>query len=292
MPLASLLLASCMSVPADPPPDRQRPAQPQPVAPEPAPVVVKAAVDSPGEALMAGGLYQLYSCFFEKPYRHMFRSSPNGNLQIGQRSFGSFEAGVSGIMSYGSLAACAGRLSGTEKRTYSDDGPMAALAGLPLFGPQMGSDQPFGFYNPDLVRWGHSYLLPDPASTIEGVAAQQIYDHVFQRFFRTMAESYVDLAAAGTYAQDQRDYWQMAQAKQQNGIDWLTNRYGGRLRHLDRPADGTAMSVPMAYGFWLRRGIDGTQPELWVGLRKLLERYDGRHYAALQEQATSAHVEW
>jgi hypothetical protein len=40
----------------------------------------------------------------------------------------------------------------------------------------------------------------------------------------------------------------------------------------------------MAIGFWIRRGIDGTADELWTGLTKLMQLYDGSWWQARMQQ--------
>jgi hypothetical protein len=172
---------------------------------------------------------------------------------------------------------------------------MAELSGVSLYGPRMNDNQPFGFYNADLVRWGHENLIPDKDTAVGGVPAQQVYDVVFARFFRMMAESYLYLIDSGKYERERKAYWRMARRSGKNrpdGIEWLQGRYSGVLEQYATSWDGTSMTPQMAIGFWLRRRIDGTDGELWVGLKKLLKRFDREWYGELAGKYSSKKIKW
>jgi len=257
--------------------------------------------EAPPIALGAGlgpeELTLLANCWFTDPYEYMFEGggSPESQVSIMGRAFGRFVAGIGGILHYGSLTGCVADLSDAEKGSYSDVRPMAALSGLALYGPRMNENQPFGFYNKDLVRWGHENLIIDPQAAIGGVTAQRVYDVVFARFFRLMTESYLYLVDSGKYESERRAYWRMAQQRGKNrpdGIEWLQGRYADALPHYATSWDGTAMTPQMAIGFWLRRRIDGTDSELWIGLKKLLKRFDREWYGSLKSEYGSKKIEW
>jgi bifunctional DNase/RNase len=250
-----------------------------------------------GEGLGPEQLTLLYTCWFTEPYEYMFdRGGEGGRLvSIMGKTYGEFMAGIGGILHYGSLSSCVADLSDATKGSYSDVRPLAELAGLPLHSEQMNDKQPFGFYNTALVRWGHENLIPDPELGIGDVTVRRVYDVVFARFFRMMTESYLYLVDSGKYERERRAYWRMARrgGKQRvDGIEWLQGRYGGVLDQYSVGWDGTSMTPQMAIGFWLRRRIDGTEGELWIGLKKLLKRYDREWYRALDDKYESKKIDW
>ncbi|MFO8072166.1 MAG: bifunctional nuclease family protein [Polyangia bacterium] len=242
---------------------------------------------TPGEPLDGEARRRLGKCWFERPYSYMFGGGER--IEIGSGSFGSFNAGVGGVMHYGSLSECAGELIGVPQKSYSDDGPIAALAGMPLYGERMSEDKPFGFYNPELVRWGYENLVPDPATEIDGVPAREIYRVVFARFFRLMADSYLYLTESKKLERETRAYWRFAKRKNRgvDGIEWLQKRYAGALPQYGGGWDGTTMTPQMAIGFWLRRHEDGTDDELWTGLRMVLDTYDADWYRERASRTTA-----
>jgi len=249
-----------------------------------------------GAGLGIEELRLLMNCWFTDPYEYMFEPADGeAGVSIMGRAYGRFMAGVGGIMHYGSLSGCVADLSDAEKGSYSDARPMAELAGVPLYGPRMNDNQPFGFYNTDLIRWGHENLIPDPETEIGGVSSQRVYDAIFARFFRLMAESYLYLIDSGKYEREKRAYWRMARRTGKNrpdGIDWLQQRYDGALPDYATAWDGTSMTPQMAIGFWLRRRIDGTEGELWIGLKKLLKRFDKKWYRSLKGEYATTKIGW
>ncbi|MBD3242698.1 MAG: hypothetical protein GF331_19055 [Chitinivibrionales bacterium] len=73
------------------------------------------------------------------------------------------------------------------------------------------------------------------------------------------------------------------QDPQFNALTYLAKRYGpdgniGGHLHSSYGVDDSntdhPFTPPMAMGFWLRRGIDGTDSVLWDGLSELMTRYD------------------
>jgi len=254
----------------------------QPAAVEPGP--------QDGSAIEPSMLATLGACWFRKPYGYMFSTA--SPVTVGDRSFGMLLAGINGILYYGDLNQCFAEQMETGVTSYKDNQPFEKMSGLPLYSDQMFETQPFGFYNPDLVVWGYTNLIPATTDPIAGVPAQTLYTGVFSRFFRMMTESYLHLVISGTYQQEMDAYWDMATSGKKDGIDYLQARYAGVLPDYGGTWDGTTMTPQMAIGFWLRRGQDGTSDELWTGLKKVMLRFDGEWYAGLRSAYTSSEVEW
>jgi len=265
--LLGLIPAGCRTVPAtvDTGDDAPSPApkvfvedqaRPTPVAPEQTP--------------LAGEYVELYACWFERPYSYMFedRGPP---LEVDGRSYGMLMAGIHGILYYGHLNDCAGRLTGTAPRSYSDLSPLAELAGVPATIDD--ASLPFAAVNPAFVAWARSELLPPSDQLIVGIPARMAYERVFSRFFRTMATSAVWLAQAHGIDGEAQTYLRDVEAGA-HGIDWLEQRYGGSIPIQDASADGTSMTGSMAAGFWLRRELDGSLSICWHTLVDVLARYD------------------
>jgi hypothetical protein len=243
-----------------------------------------------GSAIEPSMIATIGACWFRKPYSYMFSTA--SPVTVGDRSFGMLLAGINGILYYGDLNQCFAEQMETGVTSYSDNQPFEKMSGLPLHSDQMFETQPFGFYNPDLVVWGYTNLIPATTDTIAGVPAQTIYTGVFSRFFRMMTESYLHLVDQGIYRQEMDAYWDMATTGKKDGIDYLQARYMEVLPGYGGTWDGTSMTPQMAIGFWLRRGLDGTSDELWTGLKKVMLRFDGTWYAGLRSTYTSNEIEW
>jgi hypothetical protein len=224
----------------------------------------------------------LYSCWFEDPYEYMFAGDP---LEVGRRQVGMLMAGIHGILYYGALNECAGRLVGQPPASYSDHDPIGALAGVSvtLVNPKL----PFETVNPEIIAWARARLLPSPDQSIEGIPVQIAYDRVFSRFFRLMGESLFYVLDSNSIDAEASTYIQDVELHGVDGIEWLERRYTGIPTH-GGSWDGTTLTAPMAAGFWLRRQLDGSLPACWHGLRDVFERYDRAWLAELQGRYPNA----
>ena len=223
---------------------------------------------------------QLYECWFSEPYEYMFETPEIDGLivgelegpplTIGQREFGTFTAGMRGILFYGGLADCARLSLGRERTGFLDLSSLETLAGVPATMPR--DDLPFDAVNPAFVTWGRN-LLPDPSERLWDVSAQTIYTRVFARFFRLMTESVLLLLEDQSIAADTQAYLSATQSGAA-GINWLEAHFAGRLTSYGDVLDGTRMTPAMATGFWLRRHADGSFVACWHALRDVMTRYD------------------
>lgn len=263
---AVLAALSCHRVPATlPEPETSEPAGQGSVFVESAPTRQSSTV-SP----LTSEATALYGCWFERPYEYMFGYG-GAPLEIGHRQYGMMMAGTRGILYYGALNECAGRLIGQSPASYSDTGPIGVLAGVPvtLVNPSL----PFETVNPQIIAWARARLLPSADQSIEGIPVQLAYDRVFSRFFRLMGESLFYVLDSSAIEVEATTYIQDVEQRRVDGIQWLEHRYAGIPAH-GGSWDGTTLTAPMAAGFWLRRELDGSLPACWHGLRDVFERYD------------------
>ncbi len=293
---ALLVLTSCRKQPPSEPPaeaDGGRvisfaESEPDPVVEEDPAPQRKARSSLPEPVLRS-----LYSCWLESPYPYMFDPpGPDDTRGIpvqGFRDAGKFMAGIGGIMHYGSLSTCMAKQAGVEKTSYSSLDPVEAFAGMPV--GQAGAQwrDPWSF-NVQIVRWGRQSLIPDPSmEVIRGWTADEIYRVMFRRFFRLMAHSYLELEASGNVESQYGEYMAAVHGGK-DGLDYLHQRYGGRLPEYGGSWDGTQWTPAMSFGFWLRRRGDATAEELWLGLQELLELYDADWLDKLQRTYAGGEV--
>lgn len=143
------------------------------------------------------------------------------------------------------------------------------------FGVTRDGKQDFHHYNPKFINWMVDYLIPNPGTPIGPAKSMAInvYQKTFSRFFHMMTESYVYLL--------ENDYDEKVLAYQSNfddlsfnGMEYLFTHFDNVLPKYNQAYDLTNMTSPMAIGFWLRRKIDGTHDELWLGLTKFMLEYN------------------
>lgn len=232
-----------------------------------------------GRALGDADLVALYGDWLNKPYSYMFDGQAQGNLPLG-----TFLGGIGGIMRYGGLAPAAARHLKIKQRGFYDLSPLEKLAELPIHTRRSTTLKTFSHFNRQLIRWGHENLIPAPGLKIGQQTCQQLYDGIFSRFFRLMAESHVLLHKQKKPTAETRAYLRAMKRRGFDGIDFLQRRYAGELQNYGVEQNGTNFTPPMAVGFWIRRSADRTDGELWVGLQKLMQRYDLKFWTTVQQQ--------
>ena len=109
--LAAVVLLSCSSGARG-----RAPSAPEPEG-QPSAAAEAAAPAAAGNDVDQSTLIMLGACWFESPYEYMFSGAQT--VSVSGRSFGSFLAGISGILYYGDLNECFGRITGSPPTSYS-----------------------------------------------------------------------------------------------------------------------------------------------------------------------------
>jgi len=231
-----------------------------------------------GKPLARAGLLALYHHWFQKPYEYMFDS---GSLTVRGQTLGMLKAGINGILKYGALNDAAARYQREAEPGFGDLRPIQRLAGIKIFLRQDDRGTTFSRYNPTIIRWGYQNLIPEPTDKVAGIKCQTLYDGIFQRFFRLMADAHLYLDRGQLWGKERVAYQKAMKARKKlDGIDYLQQRYGNALSQYPLSQDGTTFTAPMGIGFWLRRKMDGTAAEVWTGLGKLMALYDASFWTA------------
>lgn len=215
---------------------------------------------------------KLFECFFSSPYQYMFYQAEEPVFFNG-KEYGVFGAGVNGILFYGDLERCAESLMEETKGKVSNDAYVFdRLSGIPAFFEKANG---FKRVNPAIVEWGAENLIPNPKDQLGDYTYQQVYNRVFSRFFRLMTKTRLHLMNYKDLEEEKQLYLDAAD-KGQYMVNYLNNRFSRSawLAEEEMPEDGTAWTVPMGYGFWLRREINGSGDALWEALQTLMKTYD------------------
>ncbi|KQC14634.1 MAG: hypothetical protein APR63_13765 [Desulfuromonas sp. SDB] len=231
-------------------------------------------------------LAEFYEYWFVDPYEYMFYGEyvefdPGKSITINKITYQNFLAGINGIVFYGGLMECmVNYLDIDVAYGFWDTDIIEIFTGLPLYR----YEGEFGYYNPDIIIWGYTYMIPDPQDEIYGKTFQEIYDVLFARFFRLTTESYVYLNEQEIYEAEQENYYTEVISRDQYAIEYLNDRYNYLFSQYQVAGGYSPWTVGMSFGFWLRRGIDGTHDEFWTGLKKVMVLYDGQWLGNLEEQ--------
>ncbi|MEM7655458.1 MAG: hypothetical protein AAF399_04960 [Bacteroidota bacterium] len=264
----------------------------QTVVQTPAPAVPPAAPIP--KDLSPAELSRLYSDGLMNCYPYMFSELVPG-LEVHDQQLGLFLGGLKGMLLYSGLPeAVVGHLraKGVNPGTNANDfydihkyeqlagGKQAFQGGEQIFESFGMSGSAFHAYRPEIVRWGYENLIPDPSSQIAGMRAQDLYQQVFARFFRLLAESYVWLEKHQGKAEEQR-YQQQFDQVGFDGLAYLEERFADKLPLYETNDAAESFTPAVAIGFWLRRGLDGSQADFWEGLSRVMLQYDQQWFVSL-----------
>ena len=149
----------------------------------------------------------------------------------------------------------------------------------------------FHHYNPVFINWLTKNMIPPAGFSIKGVTAKYMYRH-YSRFFRLLAESYLYLNKNGSYDTQAKSYIDAVMeakkaGRQEDGLDILFGTYHYALNGYE-PSSESDIPSPfeshMAFGFWLRRNLDGTHDEAYECLSKIMNRFDKRWFKMIRKK--------
>lgn len=161
-------------------------------------------------------------------------------------------------------------------------------------------EKEFANVNPSFIKWARENLIPSPSNVQgNGLTYQFIYQLGYKDKIRAMALLKLMIATHGaeelargyayvsqtmhydktTRQPIMRDYPYDISGFLESKARWLNDLfqrsgYGIRLDNQD-------------YGFYLRRMLDGSEPEIWQTMKYILKRYDGAWY-----QETFVNKKW
>lgn len=237
-------------------------------------------------------LQKLYLTTFKGLGSHLFSQKSN-KISVDNQTYGSFLAGFKGLLLYSDMDKAIEEYLASKNIKYQsndfyDVKRFELLAdNIPVFktGEKRlktwnfwrDGKQGFHHYNPSLIRWGYNNLIPSPEMMIQDKKAKDIYKVVFARFFRMMTESYLYLQKTG-FEEEWKSYESKLSMKSFRALQYLDEKYQNVLSEYHQIEHGSHMSPSMAIGFWLRRGIDGTDKTFWKGLSKFMSIYDKKWF--------------
>ena len=137
----------------------------------------------------------------------------------------------------------------------------------------------FNKYNPEIIKWMYTELIPEPTDNfLNDIMARQLYGKVFRRFFRIYTQAYCYIKT-NDFNGEMETYSYQAGLEDFYGPSYLYERYNGAIR---TEYDGS-LEPTSAIGFWLRRGMDGTDDECWNGIQKVMNQYDAKWFSNIKE---------
>jgi len=223
-----------------------------------------------GNRIARDQLIRIYEIWFDSPYEYMFDYSQD-YVRIAGRSYSQFAAGINGILFYGGLVEGFADYLNDESSYFWSYEIIEKVSGIKV----VLEEREFAYFNPDIIIWGSQNLIPDPTDRIHGKSCQLIYNVVFKRFFRLMTETYIYLNDEGIYHQERDLYYENVVINEDYGLGYLESRFNRVFPQYSSNSTDSPWTTGMAFGFWFRRSLDGTEDEIWIALDKMMMLYDG-----------------
>ncbi|WP_246047668.1 hypothetical protein [Leptospira ilyithenensis] len=197
-------------------------------------------------------------------------------------------------------------------RSFASPKQISELLGIPIFisGPHEGGElvtnhsSRFGFYHPEFPIRLRSYFLPGKKNPGFQKATQKIYDDYIRKtaraffvvhrklesnqdYFDKETNRYIDLVSEkrlDPYYLDKYDLFLVP-----DFTDAEEESDGSKFVSWEGDDIYPAVLVRETVGFWIRRRIDGTEPQFYLGLTDLLKLYDFDFYETrMKEKDPSA----
>lgn len=216
-------------------------------------------------------------------YEYMFDQQTG--IQLNENYVGRFMGGFKGLFLYSSLKEAFSEYSNgaieksddfydlTAYDKVSGDIMLFKNSGNQFYSWEGIQTLPFHYYNPDVVKWGHENLIIEPTSKIGNQSAQDVYDNVLQRFFRLMTESYLFIESNNETALIE-EYKELMDHSDFDAMEFYEQKFENVLVEYKVEPDYSSLQPSMAISFWLRRKIDGSATEFWIGFSKVMNLYD------------------
>ncbi|WP_411824203.1 hypothetical protein [Leptospira sp. 'Mane'] len=192
-------------------------------------------------------------------------------------------------------------------RSFASPKQVSELLGVPIFinGPhgngELVTNHPssFGFYHPEFPIRLRSYFLPAKKNSGFQKATQKIYNEYIRKMARAFFVIHRKLESNREYYEKETDrYIDLVTEKRLD--PYYLDKYDLFLvpdfTDAEEEADGSkfiswegddiypAVLVREVVGFWIRRRIDGTETQFYLGLTDLLKLYDLDFYESRSKE--------
>ena len=235
---------------------------------------------------------RIFKCIVSTPpYEYMFANQEDPSaktIELFGRRFGEFTAGTQGAMFYSGFMQC---IDVVDELNLGDRLPWGSLAPLEHKTKLQAAVRsgPFLSISPLIIRAAARIYIPEPSEKLDGKTIQKIYDIVFRRGARLMTESYLHISNT-QYTKEQLSFIQAWLGTSNFDAEkYLAKRYGrllGQYRY-NKGRSWGLLQPEHAFGFWIRRGLDGSAKTIWQELSRIMQKYDGKWFASVRRRYSS-----
>ncbi len=154
------------------------------------------------------------------------------------------------------------------------------VSGLKTYTKEYNYEENISYFNPEMIQWVSYNFYDKPDGKTLGVNNKDIYNSFFKENLREYARVYVGLKKRGDFDKKVEEYKESLKKDPYSGVDF-TDNFTITLK-LDIKSEPREYEDYRIVGFWLRRGIDGTEKVSWSSLRRTMEDYDKEWFKSIQ----------
>ncbi len=172
-------------------------------------------------------------------------------------------------------------------KRFIDYKRLKELSGLPVFikGPHSNyslnfQSQDFGYYNKDFVLWLRENFIPAVQDKEFKDQSQELYNINLKNTARVFYVTHEVLTANPTVFQQEKTFYLQLIMNRTLPDSYIEQRFGNLSNYLQdlgyKAQDTYPYTTNSAFGFWMRRSIDGTEEEFFRLLEELMNTYDAQ----------------
>jgi|GEM_PF-2385699 len=250
-----------------------------------------AAIFAAAKNLTPENRHRILAAWFTKG--NDFMTGKENRIKIMGKSHGIYYSGFKGLILYGGVTGTAAKITGTNSRDFYSLAPLEILSRQKVFlnsGPvwdTWGNQRApkINRVNPAFISWVFHNMVPYPKQRIGRHTCHEIYQKVFVRFARLLADSYFHLEKNNLLTKMRYAYESDMKESRFEALTWLNERFGHTLKaYRTCGGEASCFTPDMALGFWIRRSIDGTRHQLWEGFSDFMMRYDHHWFSQRKAQ--------
>lgn len=156
--------------------------------------------------------------------------------------------------------------------------------GVPVFvkgphtnGMDFNSNNSFGHYNPEFIAKVSTTFDNAMRNPLFRRAARRVYKQYFASMANTYRDSYLYLDGKPDYLAKLQEEYKTMMANDGTGDGAFTTEFSDFANKLGKEKNADIYEAVTAPAFWLRRSIDGTGPEMYKLLDKMINRMERKN---------------
>ncbi|MGB0524682.1 MAG: hypothetical protein ACPGJS_17040 [Flammeovirgaceae bacterium] len=222
---------------------------------------------------------KLVSLWFSSTTPYAFDENAAQQITVNGKSYGMFGMGLFTAKAYGLTSAMDKYMGNETNEAIPLAKSLQNLSGKSPYLTSFRYDSYFKGINPAFLDWA-AQLVPKPEARLMGYKAQDFYERVFKRMARIYTLTRLYLTKNMDFQSEATAYANNFSNRPEDdfyGPSYLYDKYGNLLNQFDVESY-EELEADQAFGFWLRRKLDGSDLACWTHLERIMLDYDNEWF--------------